>query len=247
MQFADGGLTDSEMWILPNSLQTYSITKNGYTKLDLSTSTTIITIFADFNNLQDVPTLPSSSQIATIHLQGNPLDKMTVESVAPYCKLKSLELNFPSSSFLLSENGACECQRLRKWVITFNLTDTSFDNRNNCSQIKNDVRMSITYFHFNCLHEYIYITFAYNYVCYSKVYCDLNFTYVKDIRRHCPDAYLLPEPPTTASSKLWMIIAGAIISLLLLSLIIYFTVFRKKQEDSGKLLGWVLKKKFCLL
>lgn len=79
------------------------------------------------NKMNQFPHFNLRSPLHTVNLDGNMLNALTAEQLAPYCQIKNLSINVPSDSDLLTPPKYCDCLRLNLWVVEFGITANTLE------------------------------------------------------------------------------------------------------------------------
>lgn len=121
-QFSDSQLTDDEMWQLPENLESFVVSDNNYTNINLSMCPNLNAIDVTSNMLTRLPILSQPlPSLQSLVLNHNPMDNLTVEHIIPLCKLSKLDFIVPEDSYLSTLEGFCPCFRLKKLAFQLNL------------------------------------------------------------------------------------------------------------------------------
>lgn len=119
-EFTDSYLSNTVYMTLPNNLITVVVDKNEFSFLDLHHCSQLEEVSANDNILQNIPMLHEPlPPLKILRLKNNPLDKMTILTIAPLCQLKVLQLQFPVGSRYNkygSDKSYCECVTLVAWI-----------------------------------------------------------------------------------------------------------------------------------
>lgn len=126
LEFTDSCLGDDWQLTLPQNLKKLVVDKNEYSELDVHHAPHLEEISANDNHLKKLPLLHDPlPPLKILRFQNNPLEDMTILTLAPLCQLQVIQLKFPSNtrySKSNSEEDYCECYTLVSWIKKENIT-----------------------------------------------------------------------------------------------------------------------------
>lgn len=152
-EFTNSNLSEKFTIGWPKNVKFLKIDNNKFQQLDLQGCKEIQELSANGNNLINLPKfhypLPP---IKIMRLKGNPLDNMTILTIAPLCELTLIELEFPPGSHYAQKGSLvsyCDCQLLKKWA---HEADISGPDKIECVELKSKINYEYRLFCINVQH-----------------------------------------------------------------------------------------------
>ncbi|XP_065215554.1 uncharacterized protein LOC135842110 isoform X2 [Planococcus citri] len=109
---------------LPRSLKKLSLSENIFLEsVDLRSATSLSDFYAFDCSLRSFPQFNILAPLTTVDVRWNPMDNWTAESLAPFCLLRNLSVEWGDKAARLTEpKRYCQCLRLENWIKTYKIT-----------------------------------------------------------------------------------------------------------------------------
>lgn len=130
-------LIDYDEWKYPESLVRLTLDNNKYKNLKLPRVKNLEELTIDGNLLTDVPKFDNPAPpLHLLSLRRNNLALLSVKSLAQFCELQKLELEYrPTDDFF---KAACPCTFVTMWMKEFHITGRNFTCSNPSKLCNND-------------------------------------------------------------------------------------------------------------